>query len=51
MFGVLGIYNFDYSKEFWQFSAGSPSGFDIMYLALGDRNMQVRYDLKVVWES
>ena len=27
---------------------GLPSGFDIMYLALGDRNLQVRFDLKVV---
>ena len=30
---------------------GLPSGFDIMYLALGDRNMQVRFGFKVVWES
>ena len=30
---------------------GVSSGFDIMYLALADRNMQVRSGLKVVWES
>ena len=29
---------------------GLPSGFDIMYLALADRNMQVRFGLKVGWE-
>ena len=28
---------------------GQPSGFDIMYLALADRNMQVRFGLKVFW--
>jgi hypothetical protein len=30
---------------------GPPFGFDIMYLALADRNMQVRFGLKVAWES
>ena len=30
---------------------GPPFGFDIMYLALADRNMQVRFGLKVVGES
>ena len=30
---------------------GQPLGFDTKYLALGDRNMQVRFSLKVVWES
>ena len=30
---------------------GLPSGFDQMYLALADRNMQVRFGLKVVGES
>ena len=30
---------------------GISSGFDIMYLALADRNMQVRFSLKVIWES
>ena len=30
---------------------GVSSGFDIMYLALADRNMQVRFGLKVLWES
>ena len=30
---------------------GVSSGFDIMYLVLVDRNMQVRFSLKVVWES
>ena len=30
---------------------GVSSGFDIMYLALVDRNMQVRFGLKVIWES
>ena len=27
------------------------SGFDIMYLALRDGNIKVRFGLKVVWES
>ena len=30
---------------------GQPLGFDTKYLALVDRNMQVRFSLKVVWES
>ena len=30
---------------------GQPLGIDIMYLALADRNMQVRFGLKVVLES
>ena len=30
---------------------GQPLGIDIMYLVLVDRNMQVRFGLKVVWES
>ena len=30
---------------------GQPLGFDTKYLALADRNMQVRFSLKVVWES
>ena len=30
---------------------GPPLGNDIMYLVLADRNMQVRFGLKVVWES
>ena len=30
---------------------GISSGFDIMYLALVDRSMQIRFGLKVVWES
>ena len=30
---------------------GLPFGFDLMYLALADRNMQVRFSLKVVGES
>ena len=29
---------------------GQPLGFDTKYLALVDRNMQVRFSLKVVWE-
>ena len=29
---------------------GQPLGIDIMYLVLADRNMQVRFGLKVVWE-
>ena len=29
---------------------GISFGFDIMYLALAERNMQVRFGLKVVWE-
>ena len=30
---------------------GQPLGFDTKYLALADRNMQVRFSLKVVWGS
>ena len=30
---------------------GPPLGFDIMYLALADKNKQVRFGLKVGWES
>ena len=30
---------------------GQPLGFDTKYLALADRNMKVRFGLKVVWES
>ena len=30
---------------------GQPLGFDTKYLALGDRNIQVRCSLKVVWEA
>ena len=30
---------------------GQPLGFDTKYLALADRNMQVKFSLKVVWES
>ena len=30
---------------------GPPLGIDIMYLVLADRNMQVRFGLKVVWGS
>ena len=30
---------------------GLPFGFDVMYLALADSNMQIRFGLKVVWES
>ena len=30
---------------------GQPLGFDTKYLALADRNMQVRFSLKTVWES
>ena len=37
--------------EYEAFLQGPPSGFDTKYLALGDRNMQVRFGLKVDWES
>ena len=30
---------------------GPPLGFDIMCLALADRNMQIKFGLKMVWES
>ena len=30
---------------------GQPLGFDTKYLALGDRNMQVGFSLKIFWES
>ena len=38
-------------KTNWVFTIqGLPPGFDIMYLALADRNMQVKFGLKVIWE-
>ena len=37
--------------DFYGLLQGISSGFDIMYLALVDRNMQVKFGLKVVWES
>ena len=37
--------DFDWSVQ------GPPSEFDIMYLSLAGRNMQVRFGLKVDWES
>ena len=30
---------------------GPPLGIAIMYLVLADRNMQVRFALKMIWES
>ena len=39
------------SKLGYSHLQGPPFGFDIMYLALADRNMQVRFGLKVAWES
>ena len=39
-----------YSHEFTNIQ-GQPLGIDIMYLVLTDRNIQVRFGLKVVWES
>ena len=38
------------TKSFFKVQ-GLPSGFDLMYLALTDRNVQVRFGLKVVGES
>ena len=40
----------DIFTEHLPFLQGLPPGFDIMYLALADRNMQVRFGLKVDWE-
>jgi hypothetical protein len=39
------------NEPFIYYIQGVSSGFDIMYLALADRNIQVRFGLKVVWES
>ena len=38
---------------FWQIRLvqGLPFGFDTKYLSVADRNMHVRFGLKVVWES
>ena len=36
---------------FTEMIQGVSSGFDLMYLTPADRNMQVRFGLKVVWES
>ena len=41
---------FLYSNFIWPLQ-GPPLGIDIMHLILADRNMQVRFGLKVVWES
>ena len=38
-------------KKVLKYVQGQPLGFDTKYLALADRNMQVRFSLKVVWES
>ena len=42
--------NYVDKKRGWGSVQGVSSGFDIMYLALLDRNMQVIFGLKVVWE-
>ena len=44
-------HNASKAKHFRSVLQGQPLGFDTKYLALGDRNMQVRFSLKVVWES
>ena len=41
----------DHKWSFFKHLQGLPSGFDLMYLALADRNIQVRFGLKVVGES
>jgi hypothetical protein len=46
-FGVKSIW-FDFTPKVN--IQGQPLGFDTKYLALVDRNMQVRFSLKVVWE-
>ena len=38
------------NQELVEMVQGLPSGFDLMYLTLADRNMQVRFGLKVVWK-
>ena len=38
-------------KSWIIFTTGSTIRFDTKYLALADRNMHVRFSLKVVWES
>ena len=38
-------------RKLHNYVQGPPLGIDIMYLVLADRNMQVRFGLKVVWES
>ena len=43
-------YSEGHSSDVQRDIQGISFGFDIMYLALADRNMQVRFGLKVVWE-
>ena len=47
-----GFYYSFYPLCYWNaMLQGQPLGFDTKYLALGDRNMQVKFSLKVVWGS
>ena len=46
-----GVINMSIFADVQYYLQGLPSGFDIMYLALADRNVQVRFGLKEVWES
>jgi hypothetical protein len=53
---VVNRQGFDFYKKTLFFpvllhAQGLPSGFDLMYLALADKNMQVRFGLKVVGGS
>ena len=44
------VYNVALSSVYSVHIQGLPFGFDLMYLALADRNMQVRFGFKVFWE-
>ena len=50
---ILGSRNLSGSENFSGLNGmsiqGTPLGIDTMYLVLADRNMQVRFGLKVVW--
>ena len=48
---LIELYDKADENNFCSYLQGQPLGFDTKYLALGDRNMQVRFSLKVVWES
>ena len=44
--GTDGVINMAIFADVQYYLQGLPSGFDIMYLALADRNLQVRFALK-----
>ena len=47
----ISTYSKEWKKKIDKYLQGQPLGFDTKYLALADRNMQVRFSFKVIWES